>query len=129
MGTLSTGNVPFLYFFWGGLHLIWIAFFMLNIVVLAGMSLLVLTRRFLSRRSSLWVRGFGVDMQNVASHLLALTLVVYTMLISCTVQHGDPRYRVPTDLLIVFLSFLGARIWWDLAQSNRELGPAQSVAL
>jgi hypothetical protein len=129
MGTLSTGNVSLLLLFWAGLHFIWVGFFMLQMVLLVGLSLLALSRRFLARHSGLPVRGPGVDMQDVASYLLALSLVVYTMLISCGVAYGEPRYRVPTDLLILFLSFLGARIWWRLARSDREPGATESVAL
>ena len=38
---------------------------------------------------------------------LAGTIVFYTAAISCLVEVGDPRYRVPTDGLIVFMLFLG----------------------
>ena len=35
------------------------------------------------------------------------TLVVYTMLLSCFLDIGEPRQRRPTDVVIVFLCFLG----------------------
>jgi len=45
---------------------------------------------------------------------LAGTIVIYTAAISCSIEFGDPRYRIPTDSLIVFMLFLGTDLWQRL---------------
>ena len=60
-------------------------------------------RRLLSgRRASL----FGI-------YLLASSVIVYTGALSCLLATGEPRYRQPTDLLIVFSLAIGWTIWRD----------------
>jgi hypothetical protein len=39
--------------------------------------------------------------------ILAGAIVVYTALVSSFFETGDPRYRVPTDGLIVLMAFVG----------------------
>ena len=63
-----------------------------------------------------------LQQQEVAVYLLALALIVYTMMVSCGVHHGAPRYRVPVDIYVVLLCILGTRIWW------RSSEPAPLVA-
>ena len=43
---------------------------------------------------------------------LAGTIVFYTAGISCFIDVGDPRHRVPTDVIIVFMIVLGGHLWW-----------------
>jgi hypothetical protein len=40
--------------------------------------------------------------------LLPLTIIFYTALVSSMVEVGNPRYRIPTDLLIFFVIITGA---------------------
>jgi hypothetical protein len=48
------------------------------------------------------------------TYSLSAVLVFYTMAVSCVVADGLARYRVPTDAVIVLMTFLGIAIW------NRE---------
>jgi hypothetical protein len=41
---------------------------------------------------------------------MAGTIVIYAAAITCLIQDGDPRYRLPTDALIIFMLFLGTEI-------------------
>ena len=59
-----------------------------------------------------------------ASYVLAGTIVLYTMAITCLLDIGEPRQRRATDLLILFMVVLGAHIWRQLASSH----PATSRA-
>ena len=43
----------------------------------------------------------------IAGAVFALATIFYTMIVSCAVEIGTPRYRGPTDLLILFVTVLG----------------------
>ena len=91
--------------------------FFLQLAVVGGMTLLSLTRRIRARVvAGQWPHR---QQQEVAGYLLAFTLMVYTMVVSCGVHHGAPRYRVPVDISVVLLCIIGTRIWW------RASAPAQ----
>lgn len=42
---------------------------------------------------------------------LAAAMVFYTAVVSCVIEMGAPRYRIPTDALIVFMLLLGIDLW------------------
>ena len=44
------------------------------------------------------------------AYLLAGVIVAYNCMISCAFATGDPRYRVPTDIFILFMTFLGGTL-------------------
>lgn len=113
--SFSTGGSPALFLVWAGLHFAILGFFLLQAVVLAGVTLLRLTRRIRARRQGLPHPDLGISPQVLSAYLLAATIIVYTMFISCVVHHGESRFRVPTDLLILMTALLGARLWWTLA--------------
>jgi hypothetical protein len=52
-------------------------------------------------------------------YVLALAIVLYTAGISCLVEVGDPRYRTPTDALIVLMLFVGWEMWRGLIQRDQ----------
>jgi hypothetical protein len=43
----------------------------------------------------------------VVAYLLAAAIVIYTMLLSCFLDIGEPRQRRPTDVLLLFMCFVG----------------------
>jgi len=47
----------------------------------------------------------------VVAYLLAAAIVIYTMLLSCFLDIGEPRQRRPTDVLLLFMCFVGAHLW------------------
>jgi len=49
------------------------------------------------------------------------TIVFYTVAITCLIQVGIPRYRVPTDALIVVMLFLGTHLWRRLVDLSKTL--------
>lgn len=52
-----------------------------------------------------------VRREHLQAYTLAVAIVLYTMLVSITIDVGVPRYRVPTDPLIVLGVVLGACMW------------------
>ena len=104
---------------WVGLHFLWLGFFALQLMVVTGValvSLFGLLKSWIRRRP--WPLA-DVDVAETAAYLLPLMIIVYTMAISCVLHHGSPRYRTPTDLLILLSCFLGARMWWRWSEPVR----------
>jgi hypothetical protein len=116
--SLANLDSRFLQFGWAVVHFFVILCFGLQLIVLTGTELLLLSRRvFASSRPVALLEATRCQM---LAYYLALTLVVYTMLVSCLVQTGDPRFRMPTEPLIMVLIFLGTHIWIN---SVRRLSP------
>lgn len=59
---------------------------------------------------------------------LALTIILYTMVVSCFIEVGNPRYRVPTDLLILLTTIIGVRAWNTHTKAMRSQGSRQPVS-
>jgi hypothetical protein len=54
--------------------------------------------------------------------LLSAAIVIYTMLLSCFLDIGEPRQRRPTDVLLLFMCFAAAHLWNRLRQSAATSG-------
>jgi hypothetical protein len=68
-------------------------------------------------RAALRMRGGGGEIRPApppccAPFLLATAIALYTALVSCTVECGNPRYRAPTDLLLLAGCVCAGRAWW-----------------
>jgi hypothetical protein len=57
-----------------------------------------------------------------AAYLLAAVIVIYTMLLSCFLDIGEPRQRRPTDVLLLFMCFAAAHLWLRLRRSPAVSG-------
>ena len=55
------------------------------------------------------------------AYLLSAAIVIYTMLLSCFLDIGEPRQRRPTDELLLFMCFAAAHLW-----GRRNRGTAMS---
>jgi hypothetical protein len=126
---LSGSGSRLLLLFWAFFQGGWMAFFLIQLVAVSGVSLLA----FLS-----WMRGSRTDFirqsmvmyeKHVAIYVLGFAIISYTMLVSCMLNIGDARYRAPLDPLLLCLCFVGAGICWRLStpdsivQSNALPGP------
>jgi hypothetical protein len=60
-------------------------------------------------------------------YALAGLIVAYTAAVSCVIQIGTPRYRVPTDSLIVFMFFLGTALWSNLVDLAKTVLSVRSA--
>jgi len=56
------------------------------------------------------------------AYLLAAGIVIYTMLLSCFLDIGEPRQRRPTDVLLLLMCFAAAHLWNRLRQSGAASG-------
>lgn len=91
---------------WAVLHLTIVGVFFLQLAVLGGVALFDASRRGAAAGGA--IRATAVQRQ---AYALAGIIVFYTMILSCTIDIGEPRQRLPTDALIIFMCFLGAQIW------------------
>jgi hypothetical protein len=107
---LANMNSRFLQFVWAAVHFFLIGGFFLNLLLLVGAAIYIKMcvrslpsdHQILPKLEAVQLSGFTYGM--------AGTIVIYTAAITCLVQFGDPRYRLPTDALIVFMLFLGTEI-------------------
>jgi hypothetical protein len=116
-GSLANLNSRFAQFLWGIIHFSLVTGFAYTLVVLFGtamykhkskQSLLISDKGFNEELQMLHVQGFGYSLAGV--------VVLYTAIVSCLIEVGSPRYRTPTDSLIIFMFFLGAHMWQRLAK-------------
>jgi hypothetical protein len=115
---LTYGNSSAAHVAWALFHFAVMTLFFLQLAVIGGLTLLSVTSLIRARAAAgLWPH---LAQQEVAVYLLALGLIVYTMLVSCGVHHGAPRYRVPVDIFVVLLCFIGTRIWWRSSEPSRQ---------
>ncbi len=103
------------------IQLIWVIvhFFTLSIFIaitigLLGVFFYIICRRFLSLSQSFATQEVKSISMSILSFLLSGTVVIYTALVSCLIEEGEPRVRTPTDALLVFMIFVGAYMWFFL---------------
>jgi hypothetical protein len=117
---LASMHSSLLRWLWAALHAAVIGFFFLQVVVLAGAGAFEASRQMAggaAREAAPWSSATLVQ---ASAYLLAGSIVIYTMLITCAIDIGDPRQRRPTDVLVVFMCFLGAHVWRrSLASSGK----------
>jgi len=108
---LANSNTRFVQFLWSVLHFVVIFIFGVQLFALGGTQLFGLSKGLMARSPAETPSILVTTPHQVFAYCLALTLVVYTMVISCFLNVGIPRYRVPTDPIIILLLFLGVQIW------------------
>jgi hypothetical protein len=106
--------------FWAVVHFILFGAFALNLILLFGAAIfLKMCNLFADQLDEINIGGAKlIDFQKFV-YGLAGTIVFYTAAISCFIDVGDPRHRVPTDVIIVFMLFLGSHLWWRLVSLSR----------
>jgi hypothetical protein len=113
-GPLAAMNSPVLRWSWVLLHLIVLAVFFVQVTVAVGVAAF-------KRTSGVVLSVLSLP---VVAYLLAGTIFLYTLLLSCFLDIGEPRQRRPTDVLIVFMCFVGAHVWAQLRKSTTSAGTA-----
>lgn len=94
---------------WTLLHVAILAGFFLEAVVLIGVGAFRLSVR--GHGAGLLVPWLGITAAQAWAYAVAGAVVVYTALLTCFLDIGEPRQRRPTDVLLVFLVVLGAWVW------------------
>jgi hypothetical protein len=107
---LANMNSRFLQFVWAAVHFFLIGGFFINLLLLVGAAIYIkMCVRSLPSDHQVLPKLEGVQLSGFI-YGMAGTIVIYTAAITCLIQVGLPRYRVPTDALIVFMLFLGTEI-------------------
>jgi hypothetical protein len=114
-GPLATMGSSTLRWLWALVHFAVVMLFFLQMSVALGAAALSQTTS-LSKTTSGVVSGL-MTTPGVA-YLLCAAIVIYTMLLSCFLDIGEPRQRRPTDMLIVFMCFVGAHLWRQVTTGN-----------
>jgi len=100
-------NSRFLQLLWGSIHFCLMAIFALTLVVfVGGLPHMLAYKRFAARSDSALLNELALSQLQSSVYILAGTIVLYTALISSFCETGQPRYRVPTDGLIILMIFL-----------------------
>jgi hypothetical protein len=116
---------------WAVTHFCLIGGFAFNLTVLVGAAIYIKRcKHFLPPGIKLPLSELRLIGVQGLIYGLAATMVFYTAAVSCLIEVGDPRYRVPTDSLIVFMLFLGTHLWWRLVDLSRTVFcPTQAHAV
>jgi hypothetical protein len=111
-----------LQFVWAMLHFILFGAFAFNLILLVG-SAAYINRcvRLVKHRNIIMKSKSGLIHFQAFLYGLAGTIVVYTAVISCLVDAGDPRHRVPSDIFIVLMLFLGTDLWRRLVDLSKTV--------
>jgi hypothetical protein len=104
---------------WGGLHFFLVGLFAVTLMVLGGIGIFLQSCRMYTARADRLKSGLELTYCKAFMYAMAAAIVVYTGAISSLIEVGNPRYRIPTDSLIVFMIFIGADIWRCLIDLSR----------
>jgi len=114
---------------WVALHFAIVLIFALQFIVMTGMGLHQITRWLIG--AELPRSAVERDLFRASAYVIATVIVIYTMVLSCMVDVGDTRQRVPTDVFILFLTLLGVHWWWltarrAVAQRSAGISPVEA---
>jgi hypothetical protein len=109
---LANMNSRFMQLLWGIIHFCLMGIFALTLVGFVGGLAYVMTYKQVAARSdSALLKELALSQLQGSVYILAGTIVMYTAFISCFFEMGQPRYRVPTDGLIILMAFLGTDLY------------------
>jgi hypothetical protein len=96
---------------WAVVHILVMTVFAVNLLLIIGATTLIKgSDPVVEREYKVTIGTDTIDLQQFAYGLAGM-IVAYTAAISCFIDVGDPRHRVPTDVIIVFMLFLGVHLW------------------
>ena len=108
---------------WGLLHFCVMGLFLAQALMFVGTSMWALFSRLVAGDGRAWRGVPGLNKAHILAYSLAGMIVLYTMLVSCLVDVGVARQRLPTDGLILMMVFIGAHVLWCSANRLKETGP------
>jgi len=119
---LANFDSRWIQFLWGVLHCFVMATFAYTLIVLfAAASYARKCKRFVKQLNTVLTSERRLICFQAFCYGLAGTVVIYTAAISCLIDAGDPRHRVPTDVMIVFMVFLGTQLWRRLLDLSKAV--------
>jgi hypothetical protein len=120
--TLANFDSRSVQLFWGVIHFLLVSVFAFNLVLLLGAAIYLKASNLFGRHENrLPLEETRLTHLQGFMYGLAGMIVFYTAVVSCLIEVGSPRYRVPTDGLIVFMLFLGTHLWRRLVDLSRSL--------
>lgn len=114
---LANMNSRIIQLIWSLLHFTIIGCFFMTALVISG----AVADGFLkSRLLKLKPRSplQSATKYQLIAYCLAGTVVFYTMVISCAIDTGSSRHRLPTDCLILMMTFLAPMLWLRMASGT-----------
>jgi hypothetical protein len=115
-------NSRFLQFLWAVIHFCLIGAFGLNLILLLGtLTYLKMCNFPVGQLDNTTIGGTRLIHFQEFAYGLAGTIVIYNAVVTCLIEVGVPRHRLPTDALIVFMIFLGTRTWWRLVDRSKTV--------
>jgi hypothetical protein len=113
-------NSRFLQLVWAVIHFCLIGTFALNLILLLGtITYLKMCNFLVGQLDNMTIGGTRLIHFQEFTYGLAGTIVIYNAVVSCLIQLGDPRHRLPTDMLIILMIFLGIHTWRRLVDLSR----------
>jgi hypothetical protein len=109
-GELANLNSRAVQLLWAVINFLLIGGFAFNLIILVAAATSICKRFAILGDSRPVGELRSIQLQGLI-YGLAGTIVIYSAVLTCLVQTGLPRYRVPTDGLIVFMLFLGTHLW------------------
>jgi hypothetical protein len=106
---LATGGSVELRAMWALLQLALTGLFLVQGCAIGGFMLLYAAGVASNRiAGGQWSSSFG---RIAAAYLIANSIILYNWLVSSWIGIGQPRYRMPTDLLVLLTTVLGFVLW------------------
>jgi hypothetical protein len=99
---------------WGVLQLGILALFTIQFFVVTGLTVFLCSRGLFTAQYELGATLHLPPAQAFA-YFLAAAIVFYNAILTAVVEVGDPRYRLPTEPLLLFMCFHGFYIWRQLS--------------
>ncbi len=119
-GKLANLNSRSVQFLWAAIHFCLMGGFAFNLILLVGAAIYIKKcKQFVNQGNNVLISKLRLIYSQGLMYGLAGTIVIYTAAVSCLIELGDPRYRIPTDGLIVFMLFLGTGLWRRLVNLSR----------
>jgi hypothetical protein len=120
-GELANFNSRVIQFLWAMIHFFLIGGFAFNLILLIGATYYMSSSAQLRISNQLRMTEMRSIRFEGLIYGLAGTTVFYSAFVTCLIQEGIPRYRVPIDAFIVFMLFLGTHLWRGLVNLSRSL--------
>jgi hypothetical protein len=109
------------------IQLLWITVHFAVITVFFAVTLLIFSLFVFTWRFPIEIKSQISNLIKPFHHLflpffIAISIIIYTMLISTMIEVGNPRYRTPTDLLIFFALTIGVYFITQLGSQSKSGG-------
>ena len=108
---------------WAGVHFGVLTLSVLQLVVILGLAIFMFSQRLFSGKAKRET-SLSLPVESTFAYFLAGTIVFYNALATSLFEVGDPRYRMPTEPLVIFMCFLGFYLWRQLLIASEGSGPS-----